>query len=78
MRYSKIQSGTNGKFILTSTACIGCGSSTSIELDDEARIKLEMGKNINEIAPELESGIAERFISGICPECWDTMVGEED
>jgi hypothetical protein len=44
MRYSKIQSGTNGKFILTSTACIGCGSSTSIEIDDEARIKLEMGK----------------------------------
>lgn len=65
-------------FLLTSTDCIGCGPSTSIEIDNEARLKVEMGKNINEIAPELKSGIAERFISGICPECWDTMIGEGD
>ncbi len=78
MRYSKIEKATNGKFLLTSAACIGCGSTTSIEIDDEAKIKVELGKNINDIAPELKSGIAERFISGICPDCWDTMVGEGD
>lgn len=32
---------------------------------------------IQDIFPELNPAEREMFISGICPECWDKMFGEE-
>lgn len=43
--------------------------------DDEG---YDISRNIQDTLPNLEPEYRELFISGICPKCWDKMIGDED
>lgn len=78
MLYSKIKKISNVRYIITSSPCPSCGSIIEIEIDEEGFSQLNQGKDINSVAPELHYSVAERFMSGICGDCWDKLWAEED
>ena len=65
--------------ILHKTMCVQCGRQFTIPLTKDKLARIRKGEEcIQNIIPEVEPGIRELFISGICPSCWDEMFGEED
>lgn len=62
---------------LTAT-CQICKKGKKIPMTMEQVIRLNKGlsesKHIQDILPELEPRWREMFISGICPDCWETNI----
>lgn len=61
--------------------CRTCGKKVEIPVTtsqfDELMNWRQSHKRISDIAPSLSAGLREMFISGICPDCWDVMVGSD-
>ena len=65
--------------MVVSLKCKNCGEVYKVELSAEQYQMLKSGDYlIQEILPDLDPGIRELFISGICPICWNAMFPEED
>lgn len=59
--------------------CVQCGELYEVEISAEQYQMLTSGQYlIQEVLPDLDPGIREMFISGICPICWNAMFPEED
>lgn len=58
--------------------CPMCGQYSVVEATGHQVALLHSGELIQRIFPEMDAGLRERFISGICPECWDKIVEEEE
>lgn len=62
--------------------CIKCGEDIEIPCNDETFRALVNWRRdarcIQEIAPNLNPEYREMFISGICPECWKKIFGDEN
>lgn len=59
-------------------SCPMCGSVAEIEVSGHQLALLHSGELIQRIFPDMDAGLRERFISGICPECWDKIMKEEE
>ena len=60
------------------TVCPLCEKETIITVDKEKFEKYQNGALIQNCFPELSPEVREQLISGICPDCWNTFVCEED
>lgn len=73
------QSGTNLEII---TTCICCREECSVDMTYDQYKRLTMFQSGTGHAQELLADIPEDareiFISGICPDCWKAMFGEEE
>ena len=58
--------------------CMHCGKTTVMKLDRESVEAWKNGEFIQEAFPELNKGSRELIVSGIHPECWNAMFGDED
>ena len=64
--------------VTVSVECVSCGKVYHIDMTQEQYDRLlERKECIQDILPEVEPGIRELVISGICPECWNNMFKEE-
>lgn len=61
--------------------CKTCGKKVEIPVTttqfDELLNWRQSPRKLTEIAPSLSAGLREMFISGICPDCWDVLIGDE-
>lgn len=58
--------------------CLTCGKKVVIPVTSEKFFELEAkADKIQNIAPDLAPEYREMFVSGICPDCWDVMIGDE-
>ena len=64
------------KFI--DTVCPFCGRSHTILVRGEDYFAWQGGKCAQDAFPYLSADEREMLISGICPQCWDNMFGEEE
>lgn len=55
---------------LKSHPCPFCKSSTEILITENQYRQLKSGHLIQNVLTDFSADIRERFISGICPDCW--------
>lgn len=58
--------------------CPLCHSKAEVEVSGHQLALLHSGELIQRIFPDMDAGMRERFISGICPKCWDEIMQEEE
>ena len=58
--------------------CPHCHKLQTIDVDDNQYNDWLAGKNIQRAFPDLTADQREILMSGICPECWEEIFGEED
>lgn len=59
------------------TICPICGKETPVSVNSEDFEAWKNGGFIQHVMPYLSPSEREAIISGICPNCWDKMFGEE-
>ena len=65
-------------FVTVDIKCVSCGEVYHVHITPEQYHKIcERKECIQDILPDVEPGIRELFISGICPECWNNLFKEE-
>lgn len=62
---------------LTTPPCPACSSVESIEVNIDDIAKYNAGAFVQDAFPDMPHDIRERFISGICGVCWDTLFQDE-
>lgn len=64
--------------MLVKTTCPICHCDTYLQVDAEEYARWQAGELIQVAMPDLDADEREMLISGICPDCWDDMFGDED
>lgn len=65
-------------FMLVKTTCPICHCDTYLQVDAEGYARWQAGELIQVAMPDLDADEREMLISGVCPDCWDDMFGDED
>lgn len=66
------------------TRCRCCKNIIQISCSDETYVAAQFWnaatdpRPIQEVFPDMSPENREMFVSGICPTCWNVMLGEED
>lgn len=58
--------------------CQVCGQDSVVAVSDESYEKLKAGAFVQEAFPELSPGDRELLISGMHPECWDSLFADDE
>ena len=61
-----------------SNVCAGCGESITILITPESMEAYNQGGYVQDVLSGFAPDIRERFVSGICGECWKTLFGNEE
>lgn len=64
--------------MLVKTTCPICHCDTYLMVDAEEYARWQAGELIQVAMPDLDADEREMLISGICPDCWEDMFGDED
>ena len=64
--------------MLVKTTCPLCHCDTYLQVDAEEYALWQAGELIQVAMPDLTADEREMLISGICPECWDSLFSDED
>jgi len=66
-------------YLVHSAECPVCHTSTSVLITPEKLYLYNQGGYAHEVLSEYDPAIVERFITGLCGECWNLLFkGEED
>jgi hypothetical protein len=57
----------------TTPACIVCGTSDNLVLNEEKLIQWHYGGHIQDVFPELTPGQRELIVTGTHESCWDLL-----
>ena len=68
----------NRKEISIVTSCPFCGHAHEVEVNEEDYFAWDDGELVQNAFPYLSADERELLISGICPNCWNNMFGNED
>ena len=60
------------------TYCPFCGKAHEIEVNEIDYLDWQDGEFAQNAFPYLDANEREMLISGICPDCWDKMFGQEE
>lgn len=78
MQLNNINKIEEGLYSVESLPCPKCESSMKTELTGRQLHAYRNDNLIDEVLPDLNPGDRERFITGICPPCWDEMFQYEE
>jgi len=67
-----------GTYTVTSHDCPTCGDNTTILITGDKLYAYNQGAYVQEVLSEYPAEIRERFISGICDNCWNSMFDFDD
>lgn len=60
------------------TRCPFCGRGNEVEVNEIDYLDWDDGMLAQEAFPYLSAGEREMLVSGICPDCWNKMFGQEE
>ena len=68
-----------GRYNITSLPCVVCKHEAVLEITGQELYAYNQGISIVKIltGKGVDAGVRERFISGVCPNCWGEMFPEE-
>ena len=58
-------------YFVTSHACPMCGTTDTVIVTPEELFAYNQGSMVQQVLSRFDADIRERFISGICGECWN-------
>lgn len=61
-----------------SKACPSCGDSITILITPEALFAYNQGGYVQDVLKGFTPECRERFVSGICGDCWNSMFDDEE
>jgi predicted RNA-binding Zn-ribbon protein involved in translation (DUF1610 family) len=68
----------NGSYVVTSHPCPMCGDTQNVAITSDKLFAYHQGAYAQEVLSDFDADIRERFISGTCPTCWDSMFSEDE
>ena len=74
MQLVNIKKITEGLYSVESLPCPMCASKEILQLTGTQIPAYHNNALIQEVLPELHAETRERFISGVCPPCWDDLM----
>ena len=75
MLYETIQKKEEGTYYLTSVNCPDCETALTIEVPSQNVFLMNQGGLVTSVLPDEPADVRERFISGICGDCWNNLFG---
>lgn len=57
-------------------ACVVCGETSTMKLDDAALKRFHQGAFVQDAFPDLPADQREQLISGTHPACWESMFAD--
>jgi hypothetical protein len=60
-------------YVVTSHACPMCGGTQSIEIPSHKLFEYNQGALAHQVLSDFDADVRERFISGTCSPCWDSL-----
>lgn len=63
---------------VTTPACMLCGRTSTVEVSAEGYDEWKRGAMVQDAFPEEPADLREMLKTGIHPDCWDEICGEED
>ena len=73
-----INTGSESWFVTVSTVCPYCGQEHNIKCNVRGLIKWRMGDYIQNALPDLTPAEREMLMTGICDECWNKYLTNDD
>ncbi len=61
--------------LFTTNPCLYCGKTSEVELDLEKVRRWQAGEHVQNVWPEMSADERELLITGIHPQCWDSIFG---
>ena len=75
----KIYDFENGdKYVIETPNCLHCGEVGTVEIFTQEMFYLHQGMHIQDAVKSLDKDLREQMITGVHPECWIKMFGEEE
>jgi hypothetical protein len=65
-------------YLVHSHDCPVCHTSTSVLIAPEKLYAYNQGAYAQEVLSEYDPAIVERFITGLCGECWSSLFSDEE
>lgn len=65
-------------YSVTSKACPTCDETITIQIAPEKLFLYNQGGYVQDVLSNFDVDVRERFITGTCGECWDSMFGSGD
>ena len=59
-------------------ACPLCDTSVFVDVPGDGWTRFLGGDFIQDAFPGMDDGLRERFVSGVCPGCWDVLFVRDD
>lgn len=60
-----------GNYVVTSNPCPMCGETKTVAITGDKLFAYNQGAMAQDVLSAYDADIRERFISGICENCWD-------
>jgi len=60
-----------GNYVVTSHACPMCGETKTVAITGDELFAYNQGAYAQQVLSRFDADVRERFISGICGECWN-------
>jgi hypothetical protein len=75
----KIYDYENGdKYVIETKQCWHCGNTGKVEIFTQEMFYLNQGYKVQDAVKSLDKDYREMLITGVHPECWISMFGEEE
>lgn len=73
MKLLNISKVEEDRYTVESLPCPDCNSTLGVSIRGAYLYRYNQGAHITEVLPDLSPADRERFITGICPICWDKL-----
>ena len=68
----------NGSYVVTSHPCPTCNETQNVAITSDKLFAYHQGALAQVVLSDFDADIRERFITGTCPTCWDSMFGSDE
>jgi len=68
----------NGSYVVTSHPCPMCADTQNIAITSDKLFAYHQGALVQNVLFNFDAATRERFVSGVCGPCWDSMFGDDE
>ena len=67
----------NERYVVTSHPCPTCNEEKTVSISSQQLFAYRQGGLAQTVLSDYDADVRERFITGICGVCWDSMFGDD-
>jgi hypothetical protein len=78
MMFTSVSKVEEGLYEVTSKPCPDCTTTVSLQISGHSLYLANQGALVQFVLPNQTADVRERFVSGYCSTCWNTMFDFDD